>query len=156
MKRRTRRRTAISLLEVIAVTMLVSILMIPIADVMRSSAKAIARSTGAGSPEAQARRSLRWLCDEIRRNKIQSVAGNGQGLRLDMPGGRTATVAIRRGRLVINDGVGEIVLSENARGFRVQETRVVTGGPLIGIRMELTLRDPATKVDHVVPAVLSI
>ncbi|QDV61778.1 hypothetical protein [Crateriforma conspicua] len=140
-------RAGISILEVIACTMIVAVMMVPIAGVMRSSSQAIARAQGDGSIESQGRRSLRWLADQIRMNPHTQVVSGGRALRITTLAGRTALVRISRSQLVMDDGIATTVLAESASAFRATELKsTATGNPVVGLELQLDIRDPATRV----------
>ena len=136
-------RFGIGLIEVIICTALVTVMIIPIAAVIRSSGQSIARANGSTSTEADLRRGLRWLATAVRSSRIVRV--RNQQLQLQLPSGNVATVRVRRGSLMVEDGGNQTILVENVRDIRFTEsTRPTPPNSRVGISMTLRARDTAT------------
>ena len=148
-------RRGIGLLEVIVCTALVAVMIIPIAGVIRTSGQAISRSNGSVSTEASLRTGLRWLGDTVRDGNIVSV--RTRSLQVMLPSGAVATVQVRGGNLVMNDGRSEFALAENVRDIQFLEIRQ-TAPPRTrtGITMRLRARDAATGQTVTVGSTVSI
>lgn len=144
-----RARSGLSLLEVIACTVLVTFLMVPIAGVLRASAQAIQRTTAGGTLESQARRSLRWLATEldIPMDAPVSVSSRQNQFRF-LTQGESIRVFVQARQLVWENVTtrSRIVLAENVSGFRV-ETRV-SNGEVLGMDVTIELQDPADRSTH--------
>ena len=80
---RSSKRLGVSLIEVIACTALVAIMIVPIAGVIRASGQAIAQSDLDTSTEAKMRRGLCWLSDSIRDGQLLGVGSNEMKLTLN-------------------------------------------------------------------------
>jgi hypothetical protein len=120
-KHRLRFRRGISLIEVIACTALVAIMMVPIAGVIRASAQSIAQSNGNASGEANLRTALRWVSQTVRDSNIVSIQDTRLVLRL--PDASVGTLEVRRGELVLASGNDQTVLIENVRDIRFTALR---------------------------------
>ncbi len=131
------RRTGVSLIEVIACTAIVAVMIVPIASVMRASAQSIALSNGGGSVESDLRSGLRWAVQVIRDGEVTGVGG--RRLTLQMPDSSTATVEVRNRNLVLVNGTNQTIITEDVRDVRFQSINRVTlpvsrSGVLITLR----------------------
>ena len=111
-----RRRRGISLIEVIACTALVAIMIVPIAGVVRASAQSIAQANGSASTEARLRSSLRWVAQTIRESDIVTVGSTR--LIVQLPDTSVGTFEVRSGDLVLTSGGNQTVLIESVRDIR--------------------------------------
>jgi hypothetical protein len=136
-------RTGIGLIEVIACTALVAVMVIPIAGVIRASGQSIAQADGSTSVEAELRRGLRWLGNTIRDGDV--IAVRTDRLQIRLSSGNVATVRVVRSSLALDDGSGRTILAENVQDIRfIERTQVTPPGTRIGISMLLQARDPAS------------
>lgn len=151
----SRRRRGIGLIEVIACTALVAILIAPIALVIRASSQSIAQSAGSTSIEAELRRSLRWITKVIRESDVTDVTN--KVLELDLPNGNQGSVTEQNDSLILDDGDNEIVVMTDIKDVRFSEIRT-NGNPKTRIGVEIRLRatDPATGEVIAVTTVVSI
>lgn len=137
------RRQGISLLEVIACTALVAVMIIPISGVIRSSGRAISQSNGSTSKEASLRIGLRWLQAAVRDGSVVNVRPRQLGI-LQM-NGDAATIRISRGNLVVETGQSQFVLAEDVRDVRFSElTQLAPPNNRTGISISLQAQDPTT------------
>ena len=144
MTNRYSRRPGIGLLEVIICTALVAVMIIPIAGVIRTSGQAISLSNGSTSTEASLRSGLRWLRDAVRDGTIVSVRASRLQILLDS--GDLATVEVRSGDLVMDDGRSQFALAENVRDIRFGEVRQIAAPTArTGVTMRLRAQDPVTR-----------
>lgn len=136
-------RRGISLIEVIACTALVAIMIVPIAGVIRASTQSIASAEGDTSTHGKLRVGLRWLQDTIRESDVLAVGGRQLGLRLS--DGRIVTIRVQAGNLVLIDGVNQTILVEAVRDIRFTSLRRITPPRnRVGISMTLRARDLVT------------
>lgn len=136
-------RNGIGLIEVIACTALVAVMIIPIAGVIRASAQSIAQADGSISVEADLRRGLRWLGNTIREGDI--IAVRADRLRIRLSSGNVAVVRVQGGTLVIDDGATQSVLADRVRDIRFTErTQLAPPNTRIGVSIRLQATDPAT------------
>ncbi len=152
---RARRRRGIGLIEVIACTALVAVLITPIALVIRASGQSIAQSAGSRSVEADLRRGLRWITDVIRESDVIDI--RNRELELDLPNGNGGLVSEINNSLVLDDGNDEIAVMSDIKDVRFTEIR--TKGQVktrIGIEIRLRATDPVTGAVVSVTSVLSI
>ncbi len=137
-------RRGIGLLEVIICTALVAVMIIPIAGVIRTSGQAISQSNGSTSTAASLRSGLRWLRDAVRDGSVVSV--QARRLQILLSSGDVATVEVRSGDLVMDDGRSQFALAENVRDISFRELRqVAPPQTLTGVSMTLRARDPITR-----------
>jgi hypothetical protein len=137
------RRRGIGLLEVIACTALVAMMIIPIAGVIRASGQAIAQANGSTSTEASLRSGLRWLQDAVRDGSIVSV--QARRLEIIQASGDAATVQVSRGNLVMEDAQGESVLAKAVGDVHFRElTQIAPPQTRTGIQITLRARDSDT------------
>jgi hypothetical protein len=148
-------RRGIGLLEVIVCTALVAVMIIPIAGVIRTSGQAISQSNGSTSTEASLRSGLRWLRDSVRDGTVVSV--RPRRLQVLLSSGDLATVQVRSGDLVIDDGRSQFALAENVRDIRFREVRqVAPPAARTGVTMTLRARDPVTRAWVTVDSTVAI
>lgn len=142
-------RAGLSLLEVIACTILVTFLMVPIAGVIRASAQAIERTTADGTLESQARRSLRWLTVklDVPMDGPVSVSRRGDAFRF-ISQGQTTTVSVQSQQLIWENSTTRtrIVLAENVTGFGVSPRD--SNGVTLGLDIKIELTDPSDRSAH--------
>ena len=120
----TLRRHGLGLIEVIVCTALVAVMIIPIAGVIHASGQSIARANGSSSTEAELRRGLRWLGDSIRDGNVLSVGASQMQIRLRS--GDVVTARVQGGKLLLNDGISQTTLVENAANIRFTELKQTT------------------------------
>jgi len=148
-------RRGVSLLEVIACTALVAILVVPVAGVIRASGQAIAQSDQDASTEAGLRRGLRWLSDAIRDGTVLSVGRNE--LRLTLNDGRDVRFAVTNGVLLMIDGRDQVVVADDVREIQFSEVNQATlPNSLIGIGISLRATDPGSRQPVIVNSMVSI
>jgi hypothetical protein len=136
-------RAGIGLIEVIACTALVAVMIIPIAAVIRASGQSIAQADGSTSVEAELRRGLRWLGETIRDGDVIRV--RTRQLQIRLSSGNVATIRVRRGTLILDDGASQVVLAENVRDIRfIDRTQLAPPRTRIGVSISLRARDGAT------------
>lgn len=138
------KRLGVSLLEVIACTALVAIMMVPIAGVIRASGQAVAQSDLDVSTEAKMRRGLRWLSDSIRDGKLLGVGTNE--IKLTLKSGLDVKIMIDKDNLVMTDGRDSVVVTEGVREIHFSEIKQsVVPNKTIGIAMKMSAIDPITR-----------
>jgi hypothetical protein len=139
-----RKRQGVSLLEVIACTALVAVMIVPIAGVIRASGQAIQQSDGAVSTEARLRRGLHWLADAVRDGTIVSV--QNRRLTVQPATGGPVSIEVQAGTLVMTDGSDLTVILQDVRDIRFTRINQTTPpNDLAGVTMALRARDPATR-----------
>ncbi|WP_442510770.1 type IV pilus modification PilV family protein [Novipirellula sp. SH528] len=113
------RRHGISLIEVIACTALVAILFVPIAGVIRASARTIASAQSGGSTAAGLQNTLAWVSGMIDDGTV--VSANASSLTLQRRDGTIVKIARSSNQLVMSDGKStDVVLAENILDFAVR------------------------------------
>ena len=138
-------RNGLSLIEVIACTTIVAVLLVPIAAVVKDSGRTIRRLETDATVAQSLRSASSWLRDMIRPSFVLAIANND--LKLQLPTGKTAGV-FRKGRdLVIDDGVNVSVIFEDIQDVRFQPL-LTTDIPAkrVGLTMTITARDAVTGV----------
>ena len=139
---RARRRNGISLLEVIACTALLAVMLVPIAGVIRASGQSIQRAQDGRTPSGL-RSTLKWLRETIDDGQIVNVAR--RSLQLQLGDGSSARVFVQSGELLLDDGTDEIVLAENIRDIRFQSVRSsVPPRDQVGLEIRLRAIDAET------------
>ena len=108
-----RKSAGLSLLEVIACTALVSVLMIPIASVMRASTQTMAQTQGGHSTPSDLRTAMRWTGDSLRQGTLVSVAT--RRLTMQLASGDVVRVFVARRNLVVDDGTNQTIIAEDVR-----------------------------------------
>lgn len=132
-----RNRSGISLIEVIACTAILAVMMVPIAGVIRASAQSFAAASGTASVDARLRHALRWVSQSVRQSEVLTL-GNRR-LTLQMPDASVVSIEVRGGDLVMVQGVDEIVIAEDIRDVRFQAIQRSTP-PVIRTGLSVTLR----------------
>jgi hypothetical protein len=136
-------RRGIGLLEVIACTALVAVMMIPIAGVIRASGQSIRQAQGGGTTHASMRTTLRWLRETIQSGQVLAISASA--IRLQTEDGRLVRIAVRSGDLVADDGATPIPLASDVRDIRFAPLRSsVPPHDRIGIQVRLRARDSST------------
>ena len=151
---RVMRRRGISLIEVIACTAIIAVMMVPLAGVMRSSRQAIQRAESI-STETELRDSSSWLKRLVQDNQVLDVSSDALALRLST--GVDVKVFRDREGLVMSDGRDQTILQENVT--RVQFGAVkqsVAPNPTIGIKMEIEAVDPDSKQSYQRSSIISL
>ncbi|MEM8666621.1 MAG: hypothetical protein AAGG48_03850 [Planctomycetota bacterium] len=144
MNARFRTRRGIGLLEVIACTGLVALMIVPLAGVIRASGQSIADANGDGSQSTQMRQGLRYLTKTIRDGEISLFRQNRISVR--MPDGTTAAFRVRGQKLEMRQSGETTVVVENVRRVRFIQRRERNGDRRrTGIEIQLTARDPDTR-----------
>ena len=135
----SRRRHGISLLEVIACTALVAVMLVPIAGVIRSSGRSMrqAQNVRTGS---QLRQTLKWLRETIDDSQVVNVSRNS--LQLQLSDGRSARVSVQSGELMLDDGADQVILARDVRDVRFQSVRSPTPPRnRLGLQIRLRAQD---------------
>ncbi len=133
-------RRGISLIEVIAATAIIAVMIVPIAGVMRASSQSIAAAEGDASDEASMRTALRWLSTTVRDSDVLRVRSRRLVLRLS--DGNTASIQVRRRNLVMRIGTDETILCQGVRDVQFQAiNRVTPPVSRTGIRVTARMRD---------------
>lgn len=138
-------RNGLSLIEVIACTTIVAVLLVPIAAVVKDSGRMIRRLETDATVAQSLRSASGWLRDMIRPSLVVAIANND--LKIQLPSGKTAGF-FRQGRdLVMDDGVNVSVICKDIQDVRFQPL-LTTDVPAkrVGLTMTITARDPVTGV----------
>ena len=136
-----RARGGISLLEVIACTALVAVMLVPIAGVIRSSGRSM-RVAQNGSTATQLRQSLKWLRETIDDSQITGISR--RSLQLQLSDGRLARVSVQSNDLVMDDGTNQVILASGVRDVRFQSVRSpVPPRNRLGLEVRLRASDPS-------------
>ncbi|EMI20229.1 hypothetical protein RMSM_02848 [Rhodopirellula maiorica SM1] len=115
----TSRRHGISLIEVIACTGLVAILFVPIAGVIRASARTIASAESASSTSTKLQRTLAWLSNMIDDGTV--FAASTSGIRLQRRDGSLVNITRSNNQLLATEGKStDTVLAEDIVDFSVR------------------------------------
>lgn len=147
-------RNGISLIEVIACTVIVTVMVIPIAGVIRVSGQSIARSNN-GSPEANLRTGVRWLIETIHAGDVLEVGSDY--LVLLTTGGEKVVFEVRSDQLVMDDGGNQVVLMDPVDKIEFSSIHQTDPPNLpIGITMTLRVKDPATGKLNSIDATISL
>ena len=113
------RRRGISLIEVIACTGLVAILFLPIAGVIRASARTIASAQSGGSTASELQTTLTWLSRMIEDGTVLSTGSSS--LSLQRRDGGIVKVGRANNQLVMTDGKSaDVVLAEDIVDFSIR------------------------------------
>ncbi len=137
-----RRRRAISLIEVIACTAIVAVMIVPIASVIRASGHAISRSTQMDQ-EAKLRSSVRWIKDTIHTGNVIDVGS--RHLTLVTASGLKSELRLDSGRLVFSDGDTKTVVLENVSRFACDPImRHANPARMIGVEIRIEGKNPQT------------
>tara|TARA_R110002049_G_scaffold4601_5_gene32770 strand:- start:1072855 stop:1073346 length:492 start_codon:yes stop_codon:yes gene_type:complete len=140
--RRPLTRHGISLLEVIACTALVAVMLVPIAGMIRASGQSIQRAHH-GTTSDQLRTTLKWLRETIDAGEVIGV-GN-RSLQLQLVDGRLARIYVQSGDLILDDGTDEVLLASDIRDILFQSIRSATPPRnRVGIDIRLRGRDAST------------
>ncbi len=138
---RTTARIGVSILEVIACTALVAVMVIPISGVIRASGQAISQSDLDSSTQARMRDGLRWFADAIRDGSVLGVGKTE--MKLTLASGKDVKFTIIDGDLVMTDGTDVVVVAEDVKA--IQFDPINQSSPpnaLVGINMTLAAADP--------------
>ena len=134
----------VSLLEVIACTALVTILIVPIAGVIRASGKSIQAANGPSSTESELRQASRWLAQTIRANNILGIRRSQMQLRLDS--GETATLRLKQRSLILDAPSGPSTLAKDIQRIRFTSHRqAAPPRKTVGVTFLLQKRDHVTR-----------
>lgn len=148
-------RRGVSLIEVITCTMLVAVLLVPLAAVIRASGQSIAEAEASTSTEAELRRGLRWLGDTIRDGDLISVRTNR--IQLRMCSGEVGNVRVRGKTLEFQNGKDNLPIANQVLEARFTELRQATPPKKrIGLLMSLRARDPDSGATIVLDSTLAI
>lgn len=140
MKRMRNTRRGISLIEVIACTAIVAVMILPIASVLRSSAGVIDRNSRPDSA-AGVRTAVRWMRDTVTRGQITAVGR--ANINFVHPNGQPMQFVVRGGELVMADGTTSKLILRGVRSFQTQP--LVQSGPsaaMIGLTAVVAGIDP--------------
>jgi hypothetical protein len=141
--RREQKRAGLSLIEVIACTTIVAVLLIPIAAIVKDSGKTIRLlETDATVPQSL-RSGSNWLRDTIRPSSILAIQSNL--VRIRLPNGKSVSI-FRKGRdLVMDDGVTASVVCKDIQDVRFQPLLTAdVPAKRVGLQMTISARDVAT------------
>ncbi|GAA5505333.1 hypothetical protein [Novipirellula caenicola] len=135
------RRRGISLIEVIACTGLVAILFVPIAGVIRASARSIASAQADGSTAEELQHTLTWLSQTIDDGTVVSM--NASSLTLQRRDAAIVKVFRSDNQLVMSDGKSmDVVLAENILDFTIRTiVQPKPSSKTVGLELELVGRD---------------
>ena len=143
-KRRARSRLGVSLIEVIACTALVAILIAPLAGVIRASGRSIASAQGGGNGHVALRQSLSWLANSIRAATV--IDTDGKAIKMQLADGKAVRVYVDRGTLLMTDGRDRTIIAENVDKIAVKVIEdPIDRSVTRGIVVEVEMTDPSTR-----------
>jgi hypothetical protein len=137
------RRNAISLIEVIACMGIASIMMMPIAGVMRASNQAIVRAESQ-TPQAELRDASAWLRHFVQDNQIIEVRPNALVLR--RTSGEVVQISVdrRRNTLITNEGNHTVDLMAGVQTVEFERiTQAASPSKLIGLKISVEVTGAA-------------
>lgn len=135
------RRNAISLIEVIACMAIASIMMMPIAGVMRASNQAIVRAESQ-TPQAELRDASAWLRHFVQDNQVIEVRPSVLVLRRSSGENVQISVDRRRNTLVTHDGDHTVDLMAGVEAIQFERiTQAASPNQLIGLKMSVEVTD---------------
>ncbi|TWU55800.1 hypothetical protein [Rubripirellula reticaptiva] len=141
-KPRSNQRHGISLIEVIACTAIVAVMIVPIASVIRASGRAIA-SSAEMSNEAKLRSGIRWVKDTIGNGAVVNVGS--RNLTLLMASGQKGELVLDSNNLIFSDGRTKTVVLENIGRFECEAImRSEKPTSMIGVAIRIEGKDPST------------
>ncbi|MGB7325592.1 MAG: hypothetical protein WBD31_12030 [Rubripirellula sp.] len=139
---RSIRRQGISLIEVIACTAIVAVMIVPIASVIRASGRAIASSAEMNN-EAKLRSGIRWVKDTIHSGTVVDIGS--RNLTLVMASGDKAELVLDSSNLIFSDGRTKTVVLENVGRFECEAImRSEKPISMIGVAIRIEGKDPRT------------
>ncbi|WP_146400774.1 hypothetical protein [Planctomycetes bacterium CA13] len=137
------RRRGISLIEVIACTALVTIMLVPIAAVIRASRQSISVAQGNASSHAEVRSGLAWLTQSIREGTVHGYDSRYKAMKLELQNGHVVEVTLRNSQLQMIDGALETVVIDNVKDVAFKPISA-TSGNTIGIGISIDAYDAKT------------
>lgn len=151
--RRGSLRKGISLLEVIACTAIIAVMIVPIAGVIRASGRAIGRASQPTSTDS-VRDALRWTRDAVRSGQVLDI--QSRSLTLILASGQKVEIISRSGQLLMSDGRAQTVLMENVDGVEFSPIRIAGATSPTGVSIVLATRDSETGNTVKMEAVVSL
>lgn len=140
MNRMQHHRRGISLIEVIACTAIVAVMIVPIASVLRSSAGVIDRNSRPDS-DASVRTAVRWMRDTVNRGQITAIGRSN--INFVDAIGRPMQLVNRGGELVMTDGTTWTSILRGVRSFQTQQlVQSSPPGEMIGVSAIVAGVDP--------------
>ncbi|QDT03352.1 hypothetical protein K227x_17340 [Rubripirellula lacrimiformis] len=135
-------RRGISLIEVIACTAIVTVMVVPIASVIRASGQSIARSKTL-STDGTLRSGIRWIRDMIHDGQVVDVGS--RNITLIQASGDKAEFVVSGNTLILTDGRTKTVLLENVESFETSLLKQSESpGRATGISIRLQGKSPST------------
>ncbi|TWU34931.1 hypothetical protein [Novipirellula artificiosorum] len=147
-QRNRRLRYGISLLEVIACTALLAVMIVPIAGVIRASARSIADVEGTGDHSAQSelRGALNWLTLAVRDGVVLGIDRNGRSMKLQLRSGDVVEVTRYDDQLLMIENGAKTVLAEDVSDFALKTIEnPAEPGQAIGIQVVLQSVDAVSR-----------
>ncbi len=147
-------RRGISLIEVIACTAIVAVMIVPVAGVIRASGRAIERSSEMNA-EAKLRTGVRWIRDAIRDGSILDIGS--QYITLLLSTGQKVELVLDSNQLILSDGRSRTVILENIERFETSP-HLQSESPYapIGLSMRILGVDPKTKQTFDIQSMISM
>ncbi len=138
-----RSRIGISLIEVIACTAIVAVLIVPIAAVVKTSGRAITRiESGASTPE-KVRAAGTWLRDTLRPCVVHAIEKDR--LKFQLPDGNGAAVYLNDHALVMETGSAISKLCTDVDQVRFEPLLTSDGSARrVGLAMTIVARSATT------------
>ncbi|TWU54654.1 hypothetical protein Poly51_33730 [Rubripirellula tenax] len=139
-KKQLKPRRGVSLIEVIACTAIVAVMVVPVASVIRASARAIGRASNVDA-EVQTRSALRWVKETIQTGTVIDVGS--RNLTLILASGDKAEIVFDSDRLILSDGRTKTVILENVGSFECESiVQSEKPGLPIGVAIRIGVKDP--------------
>ncbi|TWT52823.1 hypothetical protein Pla22_04510 [Rubripirellula amarantea] len=147
-------RKGISLIEVIACTAILAIMMVPLASLMRSSRMSLARSQSISVVD-QLQDTSRWIRQAVSDGTL--VDAQSDAIKLVMASGQTVKVYRQNRDLVLDDGREQVILLEEIEDVAFGDIRQSSSpGKLIGLKMQIRKRDAASGKTEETTTIVSI
>lgn len=151
-RRKFHLRAGVSLIEVIACTAIVGVMIVPIAGVIRASGQSIQAAGGNHNVQATLRTGLRWVAQTIRDGQLLAV--QNRRLMLKLADGRTARIEVRGNELLMISGRDQIVLAEGVQGAEFRSLVTSSRPPArVGVSITLRARDSAGSLTSIAATV---
>jgi hypothetical protein len=145
-------RAGVSLIEVIACTAIVGVMIVPIAGVIRASGQSIQAAAGSNSTQATLRTGLRWVAQTIRDGQVLAV--QNRRLTLKLADGRTARIEVRGNQLLMISGSDQSVLADGVREAEFRSLVTGSSPPIrVGVSITLRARDASGAVTSIAASV---
>ncbi|MDA8746352.1 hypothetical protein N9N28_17150 [Rubripirellula amarantea] len=147
-------RKGISLIEVIACTAILAIMMVPLASLMRSSRMSLARSQSISVVD-QLQDTSRWIRQAVSDGTL--VDAQSDAIKLVMASGQTVKVYRQNRDLILDDGREQVILLEGIEDVAFGDIRQSSSpGKLIGLKMQIRKRDAASGKTEETTTIVSI